>query len=524
MDEFINKQLEILYSLLNENEARLHPPAKVKSQIQTIINGLKPVNLIRPCRISDGIIRIDESKEKYLTDLFERACSSGRFIKFVPASGAATRMFSKLQATINKFSNFDLDILKALSAEDKNVEATYNVLLNLKKFAFYEDLKSFVQNDIDSVIKTNPRNIIEKILFSEGLNYANKPKAVLKFHKYKDESRTAFAEHLIESYYYQKDFHNRIKLHFTISEEHQKLFNDEYTRFLKSNYFNDAEYQIEFSYQKKSTDSIALNINNEIYFDENLKPLFRPAGHGALLENLNDLKADLIFIKNIDNVCVDRLKPVTVKYKKLLAGFLILIQKQLFEYLTLLEQEKISDIKIDEMIKFSEAFLNIPKPDGFIHWENKKKRNFLFSKFNRPIRVCGVVKNEGQPGGAPFWIKNDDNEISVQIIEAAQIDLSNEEQKLIFNNSTHFNPVDIVCAVRDYKGDNFNLHQYSDPKSAIIVRKSINGNEIKSLELPGLWNGGMSNWISIFVEVPIETFNPVKEINDLLNPGHIEEY
>jgi len=523
MDDFINNQLEILYSSLSESEARLHPPSKVKLQIQTIINGLKPLNLLRPCKIGDGIIKIDESKEKHLIDLFERACSAGRFIKFVPASGAATRMFSKLQTTINKFRNFDLDILKVLSVEDKNVEATYNFLINIKKFAFYDDLKTLIANDIDTVVKEQPRIIIEKILLADGLNYLNKPKAVLKFHKYKTENRTTFTEHLIESYYYQKDFQNKIKLHFTISEEHKELFNDEFQKFLNANYFSDAEYQVDFSYQKKSTDSIALNVNNEIYFDDQMRPIFRPAGHGALLENLNDLKADLIFIKNIDNVCVDRLKPITIKYKKLLAGFLLLIQKQVFEYLTLLEQEKIPDNKFDEMIKFSEAFLNIPKPDGFNLWDNKKKRNFLFTKFNRPIRVCGVVKNEGQPGGAPFWVKNDDNEISVQIVEGAQIDSSNEEQKLIFNNSTHFNPVDLVCAVRDYKGDNFNLLNYADPKSAIIVHKSVNGNEIKSLELPGLWNGGMSNWISVFVEVPIETFNPVKEINDLLNAGHIEE-
>ncbi|AFH50409.1 Putative cytoplasmic protein [Ignavibacterium album JCM 16511] len=523
MDEFINKQLEILYSSLNESEARIHPPAKVKSQIQTIINGLEPINLIRPCKIGDGIIRIDESKEKHLLDLFERACSAGRFIKFVPASGAATRMFSKLQATINKFSNFDLEILKILSSEDKNVEATYNFLINIERFAFFDDLKLFVSDDIDSIIKTEPRKIIERILLPDGLNYSNKPKAVLKFHKYKTESRTAFAEHLFESYYYQKDFQNKIKMHFTISEEHENLFKDEFLRFINKNYFSDAEFHIDFSFQKKSTDSITLNVNNEIYFDDQMRPLFRPAGHGALLENLNELKADLIFIKNIDNVCVDRLKPVTIKYKKLLAGFLLLIQKQLFEYLNLLNQERIPDNKIDEMIKFCESFLNIPKPDRFNHWDNKKKRNFLFNKFNRPLRVCGVVKNEGQPGGAPFWVKNDENEVSVQIIEGVQVDFSNEEQKLIFNNSTHFNPVDIVCAVKDYKGDNFNLLNYADPKSAIIVHKTMNGNEIKSLELPGLWNGGMSNWISVFVEVPIETFNPVKEINDLLNDGHIEE-
>ncbi|MCA2004703.1 MAG: DUF4301 family protein [Ignavibacterium sp.] len=523
MDEFINRQLEILYSSMSESEARLHPPAKIKSQIQTIINGFKPINLIRPCRIGDGIIKVDETKEKHLIDLFEKACLSGRFTKFVPASGAATRMFSKLQATINKFSDFSLEDLKNYSEEDKNAEATYRFLTNIEKFACYEDLKILLGQDLLNLVKVNPGKIIEKLLSPVGLNYSSKPKALLKFHKYKNESRTAFSEHLIESYYYQKDFQNKVRIHFTISEEHENLFKEEFNRFLINNYFSDAEFQIDFSFQNKSTDSVTLNANNEIYLDENLHPLFRPAGHGALLENLNDLKADVIFIKNIDNVCVDRLKPITIKYKKILAGFLILIQKQIFEYLNLLEQEKIPDNKIDEMIKFCEAFLNLPKPDGFVNWENKKKRNFLFAKLNRPIRVCGVVKNEGQPGGAPFWVKNEDGELSTQIVEGAQIDFNNEEQKLIFNNSTHFNPVDLVCGVRNYKGDNFNLNNYSDPKAAIIVRKFVNGFEIKSLELPGLWNGGMSNWISVFVEVPIETFNPVKELTDLLNSGHIEE-
>jgi hypothetical protein len=432
-------------------------------------------------------------------------------------------MFSKQQTTLNKFKEFDLEILKALSSEDKNVEATYKVLSNLENFAFYDDLKSIIGDDIANSIKFNSRKVIEKILNPDGLNYSNKPKAVLKFHKYKNDNRSAFTEHLIESYYYQKDIQNKIKIHFTISEEHKDYFEKEFRNFKNSNYFKDADFSIEYSFQNKSTDSIALTPENEIYFDENNRPLFRPAGHGALLENLNNLKGDLIFIKNIDNVCVDRLKPITVKYKKLLAGFLLLIQKQVYEYLTQLEQDKISENKVEEIFKFLETFLNIPKPNGVNQWDKNKKRNFLISKLNRPIRVCGVVKNEGQPGGAPFWVKHSDGETSIQIVESAQIDFTDEQQKLIFNNSTHFNPVDIVCAVRDYKGDNFNLLNYSDSEASIIVRKTINGREIKSLELPGLWNGAMANWISVFVEVPIETFNPVKEITDLLNPGHIEQ-
>ncbi len=524
MDEFINQQLEKLYSCLTESEARLHPPARIKSQIQTILQGPKPINLIKPCRIGDGIIRIDESKEKHLLDLFDKACMAGRISKFVPASGAATRMFSKFQYTIKKFSENSLEDLRNFSSQDENVQATYHFLTNIERFACLDELKELFNENILSVVNTKPAKVIEKLIFPDGLNYSNKPKAVLKFHKYKNDNRSAFAEHLIESYYYQKDFQNRIKIHFTVSEEHENLFKEELNKFLNSNYFSDAEFQIDFSFQKKTTDSITLTSNNEIYFNKIGKPVFRPAGHGALLENLNAISGDIVFIKNIDNVCVDRLKPITIKYKKLLAGLLLLIQRQLFEYLILLEQEKIPETKFDEMIKFAESFLNIPKPDGYNQWENKKKKNFLSTKFNRPLRVCGVVKNEGQPGGAPFWVENANKELSTQIVEAAQVDFNNEEQRLIFTNSTHFNPVDIVCGVRNYKGDNFNLSDFSDPETAIIVHKSVDGDEIKSLELPGLWNGGMANWISVFVEVPSETFNPVKEINDLLNSGHIEEF
>lgn len=523
MNDSLNLQLEKLYSVLNENEARLHPPAKVKSQIETLLEGVRPLNLLRPCRIGDGIIRIDESKEKFLLELYDKACSSGRFMKFVPASGAATRMFRKIQVTLNEYSDFDLGALKIIAADDENAKSTLRVITELKRFAFFDDLVNLIGNQsFENLIENSPRKLLEGLLYPSGLNYSNKPKAVLKFHKYLNDNRTAFEEHLIESYHYQKDFQNRIKLHFTISEEHQSYFNSELKLFQNKNPFPDAEFIVEFSFQNKSTESIALTLDDKIFFDDKNRPVFRPAGHGALLENLNNLNADIIFIKNIDNVCVDRLKPITTRYKKLLAGFLILLQKQIFEYLTLLEEEKIPVQKISEIIKFCETFLNIQKPDGFNIWELKKKKNYLRAKLNRPLRVCGVVKNENQPGGAPFWVRNENGENTVQIVEYSQINFEDDQQLRIFNSSTHFNPVDIVCGVRNFKGDKFNLTEYTDPKASIIVKKTVNGTEVKSLELPGLWNGAMANWISVFVEVPTETFNPVKEITDLLNPGHQE--
>ena len=497
----------------------------IQNQIEKIIKGSKFIDLLRPATIGDGIIRIDESQEKILLDLFNSAQLSGRLKKFVPASGAATRMFSKLISAIDKFRNQDIKTIKQKANSDNDAAYILTLIENLNRFAFYNDLVSIVSNsnlEFEKLRDSNPTHLLNFIVDSEGLGYSDKPKGLVKFHKYLNENRTAFIEHLIESAQYQPDFNNSISIHFTISENHLTLFEQEKFFINQYDQLKQFSFDISFSYQDKNTDSITLKENNEVYLDEFGKPLFRPAGHGALLKNLNQINGDIIFIKNIDNVCVDRLLPVTVKYKKLLAGLLILFQKKIYEYLRALENKEDDYSLRNEIIKFLSKFLNISQPDGFFNLTEHEQRNYLFNKLNRPIRVCGVVKNEGEPGGAPFWIKNSKGELSLQIIEQAQIDLSNDEQKLIFNNSTHFNPVDIVAGVRDYKGKNFNLFKFQDEDSYMIVHKKIGTTGIKSLELPGLWNGGMADWISIFVEVPKETFNPVKEIIDLLKQGHTQ--
>lgn len=519
---------KIIYSLLEkieENYFSEHPKENILHQLTNLLSGSNYVELIKPATIGDGIIKIDESQEKILLENFDAARLSGRFTKFVPASGAATRMFARLHSAIIKYSQINLKNLIEFAKSDQEADYLINLISNLKRFSFYDELISLTNltdSEFEKSLSENPTEILNLIISSKGLDYQNKPKALIKFHKYDAQARTAFIEHLYESSYYQADMNNSLTIHFTISEVHKQLFEQEEKQIYNYSSLKDYNFDITYSYQKKSTDSITLTIENKL-FSENGKPLFRPAGHGALLENLNDLNADIVFIKNIDNVCVDRLKPVTVKYKKLLAGFCILIQKLVFEYLLMLEKKEDDQVKRNEIISFAEKLLNIQKPNGYINWNSEKQREFLFNKLNRPIRVCGVVKNQGEPGGAPFWIKDENGGTSIQIVEKAQIDLHDEKQNLIFNNSTHFNPVDIVAALRDFKGKKFNLLNFRDDSSYMIVHKTVGTTKIKSLELPGLWNGGMSDWISVFVEVPIETFNPVKEITDLLKEGHIEK-
>lgn len=521
-----NQQIFSLIDRIDKKVFQTHSEQSIHKQLQHLLNGSHFIELQKPATLGDGIIRIDQSEEKLLYDIYDKARLASRVSKFVPASGAATRMFAKIHTLINKFSDYNYHQIKNLAEEDKDAAYFHYLLSNIEKFALYDDLlnlKESISDDFDSLIKNNPAQVLHLIISEEGLDYNIKPKALLKFHKYKNHSRTSFIEHLFESTFYQADNSNIISIHFTISENHLNIFKEEEKKICNYDFIKEFNFNISYSFQKKSTDSITLTNENELYLTSDNQPLFRPAGHGALLENLNELKADIVFIKNIDNVCVDSLKPITVKYKKLLAGFLILVQKQIFEYLKILEKKSDNENIRKEIMSFSEKLLNIKKPDGFINWSYEQQREFLFNKLNRPIRVCGVVKNEGEPGGAPFWVKDEKGNLSLQIVEQSQINFNDEKQKLIFNNSTHFNPVDIVAGLRNYKGANFDLLRFRDENSYMIVSKNIGTTKIKSLELPGLWNGGMADWISIFVEVPAETFNPVKELTDLLRKGHIEQ-
>jgi hypothetical protein len=358
------------------------------------------------------------------------------------------------------------------------------------------------------------------MLDENGLNYSALPKGLLPFHKYSDHSITAFQEHLLESTLYASS-NGKANLHFTVSEKHHLLFS-ELLNLIKEDIEQktNTTFNVSFSYQKEETETVALTSNDTVYRTEDDSILFRPAGHGALLENLNDLDNDIIFIKNIDNIVVLDKNIEVSNYKKLLAGVLLEVQKEVFDYLYKLDEASSTEADFKLMALFLRYRLNVTIVSDFDTYTFEEKTTYLRENLNRPIRVCGMVKNEGEPGGGPFWVKDENGKISLQIVEFAQIDFTNKNQQALVYKATHFNPTDLVCGVKNYKGEKFNLLDFVDPEAAFITMKTQNGTDIKALELPGLWNGSMAYWNSIFVEVPLDTFNPVKTVNDLLKPAH----
>ena len=365
-------------------------------------------------------------------------------------------------------------------------------------------------------------DVLAYILTSKGLNYGNLPKALLKFHAYSDGSRSALEEHLVEAVLYTKDACRICRLHLTLSEEHEDDV-AEYLSVIKRYYEKhyDVIFDIALSTQESSTNTIAVDLDNRPFRNQQGELVFRPGGHGALLENLNATGGDIIYLKNIDNIVPDRLKPVTVFYKKVLGGYLISLQNEIFRYLRRLDEAEMDEKTLRELKTFCESRLHLVMPPWFEDLSLPEKGSFIFKRLNRPIRVCGMVRNQGEPGGGPFWINEEDQTQSLQIVEESQIDSQSAEQKAVWSQATHFNPVDLVCGVRDYRSCQFDLHDFVDRDAYFISQKSEKGRDLKALELPGLWNGSMAFWTTIFVEVPIETFNPVKTIHDLLRPQHL---
>ena len=454
----------------------------------------------------------EEAQKTYLAAWDAYKEGDKKIVKFVPASGAASRMFKNMF----EFLGADYDV--------PTTDFEKKFFNNIKNFAFYADLDAAcVKNNgkgIEALISEgNYKAVVANLLESAGLNYGALPKGLLKFHKYEDGVRTPLEEHLVEGALYAAGKSGEVNVHFTVSTEHRELFAklvDEKVAQYAAKY--GVKYNISFSEQKPSTDTVAADMENKPFRD-NGKLLFRPGGHGALIENLNDLDADIVFIKNIDNVVPDRLKGDTVTYKKLLAGVLVTLQKQAFEYLQLLDSGHYRHDELENIIRFIQQQLHCRK-DDIKDMEDADLVIYLRKKLNRPMRVCGMVKNVGEPGGGPFLAYNPDGTVSLQILESSQIDMNDPEKKAMFEKGTHFNPVDLVCAVRDYKGNKFNLVNYVDKATGFISYKSKGGKELKALELPGLWNGSMSDWNTIFVEVPLSTFNPVKTVNDLLREQH----
>ena len=480
---------------------------QIENQLNEFKTGFPFLKLEAAASISRGIIAPDAQARQQYEEAWKQYKAAGkRVVKFVPASGAASRMFK------NMFAFVDADY----NVPTTDFEKKY--FDQIEKFAFYDALDAVCQKNEGKGIKDliaagNYKAVAANMLKAEGLNYGQLPKGLLLFHKYPEGARTPMEEHLVEGALYAAS-NGEAHVHFTVSHEHMELFKAKVAE--KADTFAKKygiKYDITFSEQKPSTDTVAANADNTPFRNDDGSLLFRPGGHGALIENLNEIEADVIFIKNIDNVVPDRLKPETVEWKQVIAGVLVTLQKKAFEYLRILDTGA-SDAQLAEIAKFvSENLCTDAK-------NNKVDADYLRTKLNRPMRVCGVVKNVGEPGGGPFLTYNQDGTVSLQILESSQIDTNNEAYMKMFTQGTHFNPVDLVCAVKDYKGQPFDLPKFVDKTTGFISSKSKSGKELRALELPGLWNGAMSNWSTVFVEVPLGTFNPVKTVNDLLRDQH----
>lgn len=482
----------------------------VENQIKHFINGFPWIKIIAPATKEKGINTLSDNEKQRLISYYDKAKINGK-TKFVPASGAASRMFK--------------DMFNALSELEHGIKPEKNspadvLISNIKHFAFYNENLFYSKSE-------NPEyqiNILSKLLTDKGLNYGSKPKGVLDFHRYSNgEVRTAIAEHLIEAQDYMRNTDGTAHLVITISPEHKELFESAINR-VKSEFEKryNVKYIINLTYQDSKTDTIAVDLDNKPFRTETGTLLFRPAGHGALIYNLNNIDDELVCIKNIDNVANERMLPITSEYKKVLLGKCLDIRDKIFYFLNELDRSNSLPSKenIDlytEIESFLDKVLCIKLPP---QTNLAVKADMLRKKLNRPIRVCGMVKNQGEPGGGPFIVMEKDGATGLQILESSQINSSEPEIMNILSKSTHFNPVDIVCYLKDYKGNKFNLIDFVDNEAGFISKKSYKGQTLKALELPGLWNGAMSNWNTVFVEVPLETFNPVKTVLDLLHSAH----
>jgi len=499
---------------------------EVSRQLELFQSTSPYLKLVRPCITGDGIQVMPPEQMKTLIRTYELKVQERQCLKFVPASGAASRMFKTLLRALAGEREIKKGLVeKKARTGQKDSRELLEFMVGIEHFAFFEDLDFGMLkqgHQIKSLIKAGTfREIIHSLLTGSGLNYTALPKGLVKFHTYEDGNRTAFEEHLVEAVSWVTDPERLCRLHFTVSPEHMEKFEsllDKVRLVFEKKY--QVTFQVSFSFQKSSTDTIAVDLEGNPFREKNGRLLFRPGGHGALIENVNDLKGDIVFIKNIDNVVPDRLKADTVRWKKILGGYLISLQDQIFSYLNKLSSESVDSRYLDEVMAFMKDALSMELHDFFGPDSLEEKKNFCMEKLNRPIRICGMVRNEGEPGGGPFWVQEPSGEIFLQIVESAQVDPNAREQQSILASATHFNPVDLVCGVCDWQGRPFALQRYVDEKAIFLSRKSKDGKDLKALEHPGLWNGAMAGWITLFVEVPISTFNPVKTVNDLLHPEH----
>ena len=483
----------------------------IDEQLNYYKNGFPTLNIKKHASVNEGILQVNEQDQlKYISIWEEYLKSDNHVTKFVPASGAASRMFKDLYGFLES------------NSDEPTTDFEKEFFKNIRSFAFYDALNETCMKihgmSVDDLVSQKEyKKIVHALLSENGLNYGELPKGLLLFHSYHDKKRTPMEEHLVEGAMYAKDDNNNVNVHFTISPHHEKLFVellDEIRDELQKT--SNASFNVTFSIQKPSTDTIAVDLENRPFIDEGVL-LFRPGGHGALIENLNDLQSDIVFVKNIDNIVPDKYKENDAKYKKMLGGILIATQNKVFEYLDTLKTESYIQEDLDEIKDFVVNTLCITT-NLMKDFDIDELLQFLIEKLDRPIRVCGMVKNEGEPGGGPFIVENSDGTFSPHILEGSQIVTDSAAE--IASHSTHFNPVDLVCSIKNHQRYKFNLLNFVDKDTGFISSKSKSGRELKALELPGLWNGAMSDWNTIFVELPISTFNPVKTVNDLLRDEH----
>lgn len=495
---------------LNEHGLTLD---QVIQQLETFNKGIPFVDVVTSATIGNGIQKLSAEEQEQFESYFDDRRGKLDLVKFVPASGAATRMFKFLHEFVTEYDPSEERFRDYIKKYPNDAVTTF--FDSSTDFAFINQVRKVIRERFPDY-KQSPKGqryhyFAQAMLDKEGLNFGRLPKGLIPFHRYKKYATTAFEEQLYEGAFYAAA-QDDVYLHFTFSKAHLDAFKKEFesikTRVSKK---TKKTFHISYSFQKNSTDTLAVSPDNKPYRNADGKLVFRPSGHGALLENLNDIDADVVFIKNIDNVAAEEYVEEIAKHKKVLAGRLLWLQNKIFGYLRDIETDLTLE-KMKEIQTFIWKELDVKDiPHGV-----SATVNFL----NRPLRVCGVVKNTGAPGGGPFWVKRSEDDISLQIVESSQIDKDNAHQVAVLNESTHFNPVDIVCGLRNFKGEKFDLMKYCDKDQGFISQKSEDGNPIRALELPGLWNGGMANWNTVFVEVPLATFNPVKTVNDLLKKEH----
>lgn len=483
-------------------------PADVEKQLAAYRHGANYLKLNRPCAVKDGVVSFAPVQRKKLIELYESEAVRAKIIKFVPASGAASRMFTDW-FSVSERGGFG------------SLESDRKFFRDLKKFPFFSEI-SENKTGAEFLEKKDIPGLLKFILADVGLNFGNLPKALIPFHRYPEgKLRNALEEHLAEADGYIAGADGVSHLHFTISAEHEqditKCLNEIIAKY---DAISPKKYDVTLSVQSVSTNTIAVDENNHPLRNAKGEIIFRPGGHGTLLNNLNSLDADFIFVRNIDNIVPESRLEKHLPFRKMLGGMALKIQKETFAFLHKLEAGESGTFELDEIIKYCSQTLNIIFPQSFTRQTKKKKIQTVLSLLNRPLRVCGVVKNDGEPGGGPFWVEEKDGTQTLQIVEGGHVDKTNPEQSAFWSQAQYFNPVDMVCCIKNYRGEKFILDNYVNKKAYLITTKNEKGIKFKALEAPGLWNGGMAYWNTVFVEMPLKVFNPVKTVYDLLRSEH----